>query len=126
MHVFNANFTAIGVLKCIDKFTKFPVLLSSEEASHFWDINVELSVKICIGEAISLIVEKVLNTSLWQLEFGSKVRELLIVSLIELEGVYVSLHVAMGHVCSNQHHQFLRLLHFAGDIFCCSRSSRAC
>jgi hypothetical protein len=44
MHVLGSNLSAISLAEVIDKLTKFPILLTSEETCELWGINMEIAV----------------------------------------------------------------------------------
>lgn len=107
MHVFNTNLAAVGLSVCINKLSELPVLLSLQETSQLWDINEELFVEISLRKPVLLVIKKMTETSLRELELVSVAGEFLAVGLIELQGVKIGLHMTMSHVSSNKQHQFL-------------------
>jgi hypothetical protein len=117
VHVLNTNLAAVCLLVCLNQLFELPVLLSLEESSQLGDINEKFFFQICLGEAIRFVVEKFTKTSARKLEFRCKLRELLVVGLVKLQGVEISEHVTVSHVCSNQHHQLLGLLNIQSNIW---------
>jgi hypothetical protein len=56
MHVFSSNLSAICLAEVIDKLTKFPGLLSSEETGKFRGVNMEITIKISLSKAVIAVI----------------------------------------------------------------------
>jgi hypothetical protein len=109
VHVFHANFAAVGVLQSLDEFSEFPLLLNAQNAAQLRVVNVEVLVQILLGQAVVAIVQHLVEFLLGLLVLAHNIGVLK--SLVQFQRVQVSLGVAVRHEPSNQHHDLEGVSH---------------
>ena len=99
VHIFNADFAAVGLLHLVLNFLESPLLLLGEKTTPLRQTNVICFLKVLFRESIVGDIQEFVILLDLRVEF---LADLLGVNFVELERIKVCLHVAVSHESSDK------------------------